>query len=326
MKYQDYYKILGVDRNADEADIKKAYRKLARKYHPDVNKESNAEDKFKEVNEAYEVLKNKEKRKAYDQFGSNWKHGQEFNAGGWGDYSGGNFKGDFSDLFESIFSSGGFSGFGGRQSSGYSGADGFRSSGFRQESPFRQRPRKGEDQTLKLDITLEEAFHGGDKTIQISRTESTSGQVATPTLKKLKINIPKGVMSGQKIRLSRQGHASANGGEAGDLLLEMNILPHRLFRVDGRDLTIRCPITPWEAALGTKVTVPTLSGQVELKVAPGVQSGQKMRLKGRGLKGKPDGDLFVEIHIYTPPADDDKTRDFYQSMQSTFKGYNPRKF
>ena len=322
MKYQDYYKILGVAKNADDAEIKKAYRKLARKYHPDVNKDAGAEDKFKEVNEAYDVLRDKEKRKAYDQFGSNWKHGHEFNAGGWGDAAGGGFSGgDFSDFFESIFSQGkAGGGFGGR-----GGFGGF-GSGFDHEPGFRQaRPRKGEDQTLKLDITLEEAFHGGEKTIQLSRVEQGSGSIATPTLKKLKINIPKGVVTGQKIRLSRQGHPSASGGEAGDLLLEMNILPHRLYRVDGRDLTLRCPITPWEAALGARITVPTLTGQVELKVAAGVQSGQKMRLKGRGLAGNPDGDLFVEIQIHTPKADDETSREFYRDMQRKFN-YNPRSF
>lgn len=316
MKYQDYYKILGVERNADAADIKKAYRKLARKYHPDVNKAANSEDKFKEVNEAYDVLRDAEKRKAYDQFGSDWKHGHEFNTGGWTGSarpgSGQGFGGgDFSDFFESIFSQGKTSGFGRQR--GFDGGG------------FHQRPRKGEDQTLKLDISLEEAFNGGEKTIQISRSESGQGSIVTPTMKKLKINIPRGVMSGQKIRLSRQGHPSASGGEAGDLLLEMNILPHRLFKLDGRDLTIKCPVTPWEAALGAKVTVPTLSGQIELKVSPGVQSGQKMRLKGRGLKGKEEGDLFVEIQIHTPPANDDKSREFYASMQKTFD-FNPRKF
>ncbi len=322
MKYQDYYKILGVSRSAEKDEIKKAYRKLARKYHPDVNKQSDAEDRFKEVNEAYDVLKDPEKRKAYDQFGSNWKHGHEFNAGNWSDSSAGGFGGgDFSDFFEAIFSQGRTSGFG-RQGGGFSG---FAGADFAQESPFQQRPRKGEDQALKLDISLEEAYHGGDKTIQLSRTDSSAGPIATPTLKKLKINIPRGVMNGQKIRLSKQGHPSMSGGEPGDLLLEMNILPHHLFKVEGRDLTLKCPITPWEAALGSKVKVPTLGGQVELKIAPGVQSGQKMRLKGRGLKGKPDGDLFVEIQIHTPSATDEKSQKFYQSMREAFD-FNPRSF
>ena len=316
MKYQDYYKILGVPKSADGAEIKKAYRKLARQYHPDVNSSAGAEEKFKEVNEAYEVLKDSEKRKAYDQFGSNWKHGHEFNAGGWSEGAGSGFGGgDFSDFFESIFSQGRAGGYG-SQGGGFGG-------GFHSESPFgQQRPRKGEDQTLKLDISLEEAYNGGEKTIQLSRTEPGSGPVATPTLKKLKINIPRGVVSGQKIRLSKQGHPSATGGEAGDLLLEMNILPHRLFRLEGRNLTLKCPVTPWEAALGARVKVPTLSGQVELKVAAGVQSGQKMRLKGRGLPGKPDGDLFIEIQIHTPKADDDESRAFYESMKQAMD-FNP---
>lgn len=319
MKYQDYYKILGVDRSAESAAIKKAYRKLARKYHPDVNKASDAEDRFKEVNEAYDVLKDAEKRKAYDQFGSNWKHGHEFNAGGWSDAAGSGFGGgDFGDFFESIFSQGRAGGFG-SQGAGFAGG------GFRQESPFQQRPRKGEDQTLKLDITLDEAFNGGGKTIQLSRSEPAAGNLVTPTLKKLKINIPKGVMSGQKIRLSRQGHSSQSGGEPGDLLLEMNILPHRLFKLEGRNLILKCPVTPWEAALGSKITVPTLKGQVELKVAAGVQSGQKMRLKGRGLTGKPDGDLLVEIQIHTPLANDDESKEFYESMDKKFN-FNPRSF
>ncbi len=325
MKYQDYYKILGVERSADAATIKKAYRKLARKYHPDVNKQSDAEEKFKEVNEAYDVLKDAEKRKAYDQFGSNWKHGHEFNAGGYAGAAAGGFSGgDFSDFFDAIFSQGRTSGFG-NQAGGFGGFG-----GFQQESPFHQqrarpRPRKGEDQELKLDITLEEAFNGGEKTIQLSRPGSSGGHLATPTLKKLKINIPRGVMSGQKIRLSKQGHPSQTGGEPGDLLLAMNVLPHKLFKLEGRDLTLKCPVTPWEAALGAKIKVPTLSGQIELKVAPGVQSGQKMRLKGRGLKGKPDGDLFIEIQIHTPPADDDKAKQFYESMQQTFD-FSPRSF
>lgn len=317
MKYQDFYKILGVDRQADAATIKKAYRKLARKFHPDVNKAADAEEKFKEVNEAYDVLKDAEKRKAYNQFGSDWKHGHEFNTGGWSNAAGGSHSGaDFSDFFESIFTQGGFSG----RSGG-----GFNAGGFGQGSPFQQRPRKGDDQLLKLDISLQEAYNGGEKTIQLSRSEQIGGGIATPTLKKLKINIPKGVVSGQKIRLSRQGHTSQSGGEPGDLLLEMNILPHRWFKLEGRNLILKCPLAPWEAALGSKIQVPTLSGKVELKVAAGVQSGQKMRLKGRGLPGKPDGDLLVEIQIQTPKAIDDKTREFYQSMQQTFD-YNPRSF
>ena len=304
MKYQDYYQILGVSRDADKSDIKKAYRKLARQYHPDVNKDANAEEKFKQVNEAYEVLKDSEKREAYDRFGANWKHGQQFDESGFGGFQGGfqgGFSGgDFSDFFESIFGS-----------------------GFQQPggSPFQQRPRqrRGADQQLKLDITLEEAFNGGTKTIQFAKTPGS------PEMKKLKINIPKGVSSGQKIRLAKQGQASASGGEPGDLYLEMNILPHKLFRLEDRDVILRLPITPWEAAEGASLKVPTLSGSVELKLKPGMQSGQKMRLKGKGMPGAKAGDQFVEIMIQTPPADSSAAKQFYQNMKDQFD-FNPRPF
>ncbi|TNF90066.1 MAG: DnaJ domain-containing protein [Gammaproteobacteria bacterium] len=300
MKYQDYYQILGVSRDADKNDIKKAYRKLARQYHPDVNKDADAEEKFKEVNEAYEVLKDSQKREAYDRFGANWKHGQQFDESGFGGFQGGFSGGDFSDFFESIFGSG------------------FQQAG---GSPFQQRPRqrRGADQQLKLDITLEEAFNGGTKTIQFAKTPGS------PEMKKLKINIPKGVSSGQKIRLAKQGQASASGGEPGDLYLEMNILPHKLFRLEDRDVILRLPITPWEAAEGASLKVPTLSGSVELKLKPGMQSGQKMRLKGKGMPGANAGDQFVEIMIQTPPADSSAAKQFYQNMKDQFD-FNPRPF
>ena len=301
MKYQDYYSILGVPRDADPAEIKKAYRKLARRYHPDVNKDLGAEDKFKEVNEAYEVLKDADNRQAYDRFGANWKHGQQFDGagfGGGGGYSTGNFGGgDFSDFFESIFG-GGFQ---------------------QQGSPFQQTRRRGADQQLKLDISLEEAYSGGAKTVQFASTPGSSGS------KKLKINIPLGVSQGQKIRLAKQGQASPSGGEPGDLYLEMNILPHSLFRLDGRDVILRLPITPWEAAEGARLKVPTLAGDVELTIKPGMQSGQKMRLKGKGMPGPDAGDQFVEIMIQTPPANDDKARQFYREMKARFD-FNPRPF
>ena len=318
MKYQDYYKILGVPRDAGESDIKRAYRKLARRYHPDVNADAGAEEKFKEVNEAYEVLKDADKRQAYDRFGADWKHGQQFDGadfGGFdggaysrGNYSGGGFSsGDFSDFFESIF------------------GQGFQQQG----SPFQQPPRRGADQQLKLDISLEEAFTGGTKTIQFAKQPGSS------EMKKLKINIPKGVASGQKIRLARQGRPSSNGGDPGDLYLEMNILPHRLFRLEDRDVILRLPITPWEAAAGASLKVPTLSGEVELKIQPGMQSGQKMRLKGKGMppprergvdaSGAKAGDQFVEIMIQTPPANDEKSKQFYADMKAQFD-FNPRSF
>ena len=301
MKYQDYYQILGVTRDASNADIKKSYRKLARKYHPDVNKDDSAEEKFKEINEAYDVLKDAEKRSAYDRFGNDWKHGHEFNPGGF--TGGGGFAGgDFSDFFESIFSGGSPHG-----------------------SPFRQPRQKGADHHLKLDITMQEAYQGGSKTIQFSQKAAGGDRLARPELKKLKINIPKGVSSGQKIRLTKQGQAAPDGGEAGDLYLEMNILPHRFFKLDNRDVTLRLPITPWEAVEGAKLKVPTLDGDVELKIKPGVQSGQKMRLKGKGMPGPTPGDQFVEILIQTPPADNEKAKKFYKEMQKQFD-FNPRVF
>jgi curved DNA-binding protein len=305
VKFQDYYKILGVARDADKSDIKKAYRKLARKYHPDVNSEASAEEKFKEINEAYEVLKDADKRQAYDRFGADWKHGQQFDGGGFqGGTPGGGFSGgDFSDFFESIFS-------GGSQQRG--GA-------FHQGQGRAEHQPRGADLKLKLDITLEEAFNGGSKTIQFAKTSGSA------EMKKLKINIPKGVSNGQKIRLVKQGQASPYGGESGDLYLEMNILPHRLFRLEDRDVILRLPLTPWEAAEGASLKVPTLAGSVELKIKPGMQSGQKMRLKGKGMPGASSGDQFVEIMIQTPPADNSVAKQFYQDMKAQFD-FNPRPF
>jgi len=300
MKYQDYYQILGVTRDASGADIKKSYRKLARKYHPDVSKDAGAEDKFKEVNEAYDVLKDAEKRAAYDRFGSDWKHGHEFNPGG---YSGGFAGGDFSDFFESIFG-GGFQ---------------------QQGSPFQQPRQKGADHHLKLDISLEEAYEGGAKTIQFSQKAVARGRPGIPEMKKLKINIPRGVSNGQKIRLGKQGEPAPDGGEAGDLYLEMNILPHRYFKLDNNDVILRLPVTPWEAAVGTTLKVPTLGGEVELKIKPGMQSGQKMRLKGKGMRGREQGDQFVEVMIQTPPADSEQAEQFYGEMEKQFD-FNPRQF
>jgi len=310
VKYQDYYQILGVPRHADESEIKKAYRKLARKYHPDVNQAADSEEKFKQVNEAYEVLKDADKRQAYDRFGADWKHGQQFESAGAGVGAGGfgrgaySGEGDFSDFFESLFG-GGFHRGGG--------------SPFGPGQRARARPPRGADLQLKLDITLEEAYNGGGKTIQFARSSGSS------EMKKLKINIPKGVKSGQKMRLARQGQASPGGGEAGDLLLEMNILPHRLFRLEEKDVILRLPVTPWEAALGSTLKVPTLAGSVELKIKPGMQSGQKMRLKGKGMPGSPAGDQIVEIMIHAPPASSDAERQLYRDMEARFS-FNPRSF
>jgi len=305
MKKPDYYKILEVDKNVSKADLKKAYRKQARRYHPDVNTESSAEEKFKQANEAYEVLKDPEKRQAYDNFGHNWERAPGFSSGG--TYAGENgFSGaDFSDFFESVFSG--------------------KSDNTRSRRSSQQQRIKGGDQILALDITLEEAFHGGAKMIQLSATDQAAGNMATHGMKKLKVNIPKGVTSGKKIRLSNQGHPSPNGGPAGDLLLELQILPHYLYQLNDKDVTLKLPLAPWEAALGAELKVPTLSGDVSLKIRPGIQTGQKMRLKGKGLPASPPGDQYVEIQIQTPAASTEDEKVFYQDMQNKFQ-FTARKF
>ncbi|HET8808279.1 MAG TPA: DnaJ C-terminal domain-containing protein [Methylophaga sp.] len=294
MEYKDYYKILGVDRTAPAEDIKKAYRRLARKYHPDVSKEPNAEDKFKELGEAYEVLRDPEKRAQYDQFGGQYRHGQSFTPPpGWQDSAGGFGRGNsnFSSFFENMFASG--MGGGGRGDSFFA---------------------RGEDVNAKITISLEEAFHGTNKSIRRPTGASQTGTV--------NVKIPAGVSAGQKIRLAGQGKAGM-GGQAGDLYLEIQIASHSFFRVEDKDLHLDLPLAPWEAALGTKVTVPTLAGKISLTIPAGARSGQKMRLKGRGLPGKPAGDQFVVLQIQTPPASSDSQKVLYRKMADSFE-FNPR--
>jgi curved DNA-binding protein len=300
MEYKDYYKILGVSRTASEDEIKKSYRKLARKYHPDVSKEPHAEERFKEIQEAYEVLKDSKKRSAYDQLGANWKSGQDFRPPpGWQPFGGfeGGFAGDedmggFSDFFSTLFG-------GGRGARG--GAGGFQHAHHRQQRGgfYGFGEEQAQDQQVKVQISLEEAYRGGAKTIQLQvPTIDARGQMQY-ALRTLKVNIPKGVTSGQKLRLTGQG---AGGG---DLYLEMEIMPHPRFKLEGRDVYLELPVTPWEAALGAKISVPTLGGNVELKLGPNAQGGQKLRLKGRGLSGKTVGDQYVVVQIQTPPANTD---------------------
>jgi curved DNA-binding protein len=304
MEYKDYYKILGIERGADEAEIKKAYRKLAAKYHPD--KPTGDESKFKEISEAYEVLSDKEKRQMYDQFGSGYQHGQGFQPPpGFEQMFGGG--GNFSDLFESLFR--GQGGFGGQ---------GFGSQGF----GGRARPRKGEDQLVKILVSLEDAVNGNERTLNLTIPQADrTGRVVNQT-KQIKVKIPAGVKQGQKIRLSGQGQDGMNGGPKGDLYLEIDLQSHPLYRVEGEDVILDLPLTPWEAALGTKVEVPTLKGKVNLTIAPGAQSGKKMRLKGRGL-GKVPGDQYVVVQIHNPPLDSEKVRQFYQNMAEELT-FNPR--
>ncbi len=315
MKYQDYYQILGVARDASAEDIKKAYRRLARKYHPDVSKESRAEERFKEVAEAYEVLRDAEKRAAYDQLGRNWQAGQEFRPPpGW---QGGQSRPrrpadgfnsqDFSDFFESMF--GNLHGLGGAQG-GFTGA---RSSVH----------SAGESQTVPLEISLEEAYHGGSRALQLQAPErDAGGQVITRT-RTLNVKIPAGVANGQKIRLAGQGNVGAGGGPSGDLYLEMKIKPHPLYTVQDRDITLELPLAPWEAALGGKVEVPTLGGSVTINIPANARNGQKLRLRGRGLPGQPSGDQIAVLRLVNPPADTEVARELFQRMARELP-FNPR--
>ncbi|MDH3526565.1 MAG: DnaJ domain-containing protein [Gammaproteobacteria bacterium] len=313
MEYKDYYQVMGVEKGATQDEIKRAYRKLARKYHPDVSKESQAEAKFKEVGEAYEVLKDPEKRAAYDQLGANWKAGQEFrpppdwDAGF--EFSGGGFTaGDasaFSDFFESLFGRGAHGGFAGTQQTG---------------PQFRTR---GEDHHAKVMIDLDDAFHGATRTITLHAPELDAQGHVTTREHTLNVKIPKGVKQGQHIRLAGQGSPGMGGGGAGDLYLEIEFKPHSFYRVEGRDLYLELPVAPWEAALGAKVKAPTPAGIIDLKIPAGSTSGRKLRLKGRGIPGKPPGDLYVILRIALPPGDTQEAKDIYRTMEQKL-AFNPR--
>jgi curved DNA-binding protein len=312
MRYKDYYKILGVERTATQDEIKRAYRKLARKYHPDVSKEPEAEERFKEVNEAHEVLQDAEKRAAYDRLGANWKAGQDFTPPpGWDtgfEFSGGVGRGDgdFSDFFENLFGQGGpFGGFQGTRGRG----------GFRM---------RGQDHRARIRIPLEDAFHGGERAIRLETPQIDAHGRVSLHPHTLKVRIPAGVGAGQQIRLAGRGEPGAGGGPAGDLFLEIEFEPHPLYTVEGRDIYLNLPITPWEAALGARVAVPTLGGAVDMKIPAGARSGQKLRLKGRGLPGRPAGDQYAVLQIVTPPADSAKAKHFYEDMARALP-FNPRR-
>ncbi len=294
MQYKDYYKILGVDRDIDHADLKKTYRKLARKYHPDVSKEANAEERFKEINEAYEVLGDKAKRAQYDELGADWKNGQSFNPPpGW----------------EGGFDFNQFSGGGGRSSAGFS--DFFESmfgSGFQQGGSYQQgyqQRAKPANEVMKLFVDLEDIYAGSTKRVRLPNGSSVG------------VKIPKGIEEGKKIRLS--GKASTGG----DLHLEIHLHRHPIFKRKGKDIYLDLPVAPWEAALGTSANIKTLSGELKLKIPAGSTSGQKMRIKGRGLPGKVNGDEFVVIQIVTPPAETEADKKFYEEMKKTFD-WTPR--
>lgn len=308
MEYKDYYKILGVQKTATADEIKKAYRKLARKYHPDVSKEKDAEMHMKEVNEANAVLSDTEKRAAYDQLGSSYQNGQDFrpppdwNAGF--EYAGSGIPGtdsaDFSDFFANLFGQ-----------AGYTSARG-------------EGKQRGEDHHAKIFIDLIDTFQGATRAITLHTPQQDAQGRVTVKERVLHVKIPKGVKEGQYIRLPSQGKSGFGGGPAGDLFLEIHFNQDSLYRVEERDIYETVPVTPWEAALGAEITVPTPAGEVQMKVPAGSQSGRKLRLKGRGIPGSSPGDLYVVLEVVIPPADTEKARQLYENMAKELP-FNPRK-
>ncbi len=310
MEYKDYYQTMGVERGATQDEIKRAYRRLARKYHPDVSKEPDAEARFKAIGEAYEVLKDPEKRAAYDQLGADWKAGQEFRPPpGWDqgfEFRGGGFEeaGGFSDFFETLFGRGGFSDAYARGS-----RRGFHA--------------RGEDTHAKVLIDLQDAYEGAVRPLTLKHTELDGDGRPRVRERTLNVRIPRGVRQGQHIRLARQGGAGIGGGEAGDLYLEVEFLPHPFYRVEGSDVFLELPVAPWEAALGATVKAPTPTGAVDLRIPPNSAAGRKLRLKGRGIPSRSPGDLYVVLRVALPPADSDAARAAYREMERSL-AFNPR--
>jgi curved DNA-binding protein len=320
VQYKDYYESLGVSRTASDAEIKKAFRKLAREYHPDVAKDKKkAEEKFKEINEAYEVLGDPAKRKKYDELGPNWKQGSEFQAPpGWGNFGGGrNFRGGnvrgeefefsgtgFSDFFEQLFGARG-------RGAGFRGRDSGGAAGYEEEFAERGRDIEGD-----IMVTLEEVTRGSVRSVTVrhnSRAET------------YQVKIPAGVTEGQKLRVAGRGEAGAGGGEAGDLFLRVRLAKHPDFEVDDHNLICEAELAPWEAVLGASIFVPTLDGQVNIKIPPATQNGQKLRVRGRGLpqRGGVNGDLIVVARIEVPKTISDAERKLWEQLAKESK-FNPR--
>jgi curved DNA-binding protein len=294
--YRDYYEILGISRDADEEEIRRTYRRLARQYHPDVNRDPGAEDRFKEISEAYEVLRDPEKRERYDRLGANWQAGDDVTAGaGFDDAFGGGFSGfggfgdvggtrvefgtgEFSDFFESLF---------GRRGATRPGAGAGR----------------GSDQEAAIELTLEEAAVGGERRITLGDG------------REYRVNIPAGVGDGQRIRLAGEGSRGRGDGPPGDLYLRVRLRPHKLFRLEGRDLYVDLPLAPWEAALGATVEVPTLRGNARVKVPTGSSSGRRLRVRGEGMPTKRgNGDLYATVRIDVPRRPNEKERSLFRQL------------
>jgi curved DNA-binding protein len=308
MEFKDYYKVMGLPRDATEAQIKQAYRKLARKYHPDVSKEKNAEARFKEVGEAYEVLKSPEKRAAYDQLGQGPRPGEDFRPPpDWGagfEFSGaGGRESDFSDFFETLFGAQGRARGGNRRGAFHAG--------------------RGEDHHAKILLDLDATLHGGARQISLRIPEIDADGRLVSKERVLNVQVPKGILAGQHIRLAGQGARPPGGGPPGDLYIEVDFQPHPLYRVDGRDLYLDLPVAPWEAALGATVKTPTPSGTVDLKIPPESHAGTKLRLKGRGIPSSPPGELYVVLQIALPPAKDEKAKAAYAAFAAAVP-FNPR--
>ena len=325
MEFKDYYQVLGVARDAAEADIKKAYRKLVRKHHPDVNKAVDAQVRMQELNEAWEVLQDAEKRAAYDQLGQRWQGGAEFkpppdwNAGfefsgapeGWDSGGGGSGDGaDHSAFFESLF-----------------GAARRASAGRSQRPADARRAARGNDHHAKIVVPLDDAFTGATRTLTLQSAELDAQGRPQMHARQLAVTIPKGLKAGQQIRLAGQGEPGFGGGPAGDLFLELQFEAHPRYRAEGRDLYATLPVAPWEAALGAQLPVATPGGEVEISVPAESQAGRKLRLKGRGIpgadaKGTP-GDLYLVLELVLPPAHTEAARAAYRKMAEDL-AFNPR--
>ncbi|MEO5561150.1 MAG: DnaJ C-terminal domain-containing protein [Dokdonella sp.] len=291
MEFKDYYEILGVKPDAADAEIKSAYRRLARKFHPDVSKETGAVDKFKSINEAYEALREPARRKEYDQIrAGGYRGGDEFRGAppNWRREAGSDGEGDYSDFFESLF--------------------GNRAGG------SRAGPRRGRDLHAQITVDLVTAYHGGRERISVRDGQGE---------RTLEVKIPAGIVSGQQVRLTGQGYPGTHGGAAGNLILEVGLREDPRFRLEGTHVLITLPVAPWEAALGATVTVPTLGGNVELRIPEGSDGGRKMRLRGRGWPGKTPGDQIVTLEVHVPKAETDAQRAGYEDMAKLFE-FDPR--
>lgn len=330
MEFKDYYQVMGLERSATPEDIKRAHRKLARKYHPDVSKEKDAEARFKELAEAYEVLKDPEKRAAYDQLGADYKAGQDFrpppewasnrrssndrhSSSSWsrsGTTPEGQFGGhgaDHSEFFESLFRGmGGGSHGGPRQHS---------------QDVF---DMHGQDQHAKIQISIEDSYNGATRTLQLRMPQGSSDGRVQVQDRSIEFVIPRGIRAGQHIRLAAQGAPGMGKGSPGDLYLDVEFLPHPRYRAEGLDVYMDLPVSPWEMALGAEVEAPTPTGRVEVKVPAGSAAGRKLRLKGRGLPGKTAGDFYFVLKLVLPAADTASSKKAYEDMATAFKSFNPR--